>query len=42
MLQQSEIICKKFAQNIKSPKFEAINPEIEDKKAYSSIVGAYI
>lgn len=32
MLQQSKIICKKFAQNIKSIKFEAINHEIEDKE----------
>lgn len=32
MLQQSKVICKKFAQNIKSIKFEAINHEIVDKE----------
>lgn len=32
MLQQSKIICKKFAQNIKSIKFEAINHEIVEKE----------
>lgn len=32
MLQRYEIICKKFVQNIKSIKFEAINHEIVDKE----------
>ncbi len=32
ILQQREIICKQFAQNIKSIKFEAINHEIVDKE----------